>query len=110
GNTYLWNDHGLEEDKRQENGLDIEDYDPLRIGGHFTIRKGKRIKVQRNDPERIGRRRKGPKADVEWLKFSQLEDGIRGHIDSCFVVNWLLNAAKLRRSPRNYGVVIMVTA
>nr|GEW32047.1 alpha/beta hydrolases superfamily protein [Tanacetum cinerariifolium] len=27
-NTYWWHDHGLEEDERQESGLDVEEYDP----------------------------------------------------------------------------------
>ncbi|GJV55541.1 putative reverse transcriptase domain-containing protein [Tanacetum coccineum] len=27
-NTYLWHDHGLEENERQESSLDIEEYDP----------------------------------------------------------------------------------
>ncbi|GKD05510.1 hypothetical protein Tco_1180484 [Tanacetum coccineum] len=30
-NTYWWHDHGLEENERQESGLDIEEYDPPEV-------------------------------------------------------------------------------
>ncbi|GJY04604.1 hypothetical protein Tco_0370544 [Tanacetum coccineum] len=58
-NTYWWHDHGLEENERQESGLDIEEYDPLEV--HVETFK---IKVQGNDLQRGGHRRKVPKKDV----------------------------------------------
>nr|GEV55224.1 reverse transcriptase domain-containing protein [Tanacetum cinerariifolium] len=30
-NTYWWHDHGLEENERQESGLDLEEYDPPEV-------------------------------------------------------------------------------
>ncbi|GKA69305.1 hypothetical protein Tco_0775369 [Tanacetum coccineum] len=36
-NTYRWHDHGLEEDERQEIGVDIQEYDPPKVqGDHST--------------------------------------------------------------------------
>ncbi|GKB37608.1 hypothetical protein Tco_0882550 [Tanacetum coccineum] len=40
----------------------------IRLRRHLTIRRRKRIKVQRNDPKRSGHRREGPKKDVERLE------------------------------------------
>ncbi|GJZ40300.1 putative reverse transcriptase domain-containing protein [Tanacetum coccineum] len=47
--TYWCHDHGFEEDKRDEMGIEIEEYDPPE--------ERERIKVQGNDPERVGGRR-----------------------------------------------------
>ncbi|GJX98080.1 putative reverse transcriptase domain-containing protein [Tanacetum coccineum] len=58
-NTYWWHDHGLEENERQEIGLDIEEYDPPEV--HVETFEG-------NDPKRIGHRREDPKKDVKRLE------------------------------------------
>ncbi|GJV75742.1 reverse transcriptase domain-containing protein [Tanacetum coccineum] len=36
-NTYLWHDHGLEENERQESSLDIEEYDPPQVRSLETL-------------------------------------------------------------------------
>ncbi|GJS16229.1 hypothetical protein Tco_0410701 [Tanacetum coccineum] len=61
GTMYSWHDEGFKEKELWESGLDEKYYDPLQVTGE-------QIKVQRNDPEGNGHRRKCPKGDVSTTK------------------------------------------
>ncbi|GKD94945.1 hypothetical protein Tco_1374782 [Tanacetum coccineum] len=101
-NTYWWHDHGLEENERQERGIDIEEYDPPEVhvetfevkrysfnSGHsficVTKEIGDTLPLGRENGSRFRemiRKELDTGGKVQAKTFSQQGNGIRGHINS----------------------------